>query len=271
MPELPEVETTRAGIAPYLEGKRIKALNLHRRDLRWPISDELPSAAIGQTVSRVLRRGKYLVLQLQQGAMLLHLGMSGSLRVAQPKEPLKKHDHWQLWIDEGRELRFNDPRRFGALFFVEEWESHSLIAKLGPEPLSDSFHGDYLWAMSRGRSVAIKTLIMDAKTVVGVGNIYAAESLFHAGIHPTLKAEKLSKARATKLVEEIKRVLAAAIEQGGTTLRDYVNGSGNPGYFQQELWVYGREGEPCKTCGSSIKQIRLGQRASCFCPACQKR
>ena len=270
MPELPEVETTRAGVTPFIEGKQIAEFKLRRRDLRWPISAELPEIAIGQQITAVIRRGKYLIFQLQHGALLLHLGMSGSLRVAQSEEPLKKHDHWQLFVSDGHELRFNDPRRFGALFWAPEWQAHSLIASLGPEPLSEHFDADYLWGKSRSRNVAIKTLIMDAKTVVGVGNIYAAESLFHARIHPTLPAAKLSKPQAATLVEEIQTVLAAAIQRGGTTLRDYVNGSGNPGYFQQELWVYGRAEEPCKVCGTPIEQIRLGQRASCFCPYCQK-
>lgn len=272
MPELPEVETTRRGLKEYAEGQCIHAMKLYRRDLRWPVSSELPNAALGQRIESLARRGKYLIFNLPKGAMLAHLGMSGSIRIAGCSEQLKKHDHWSLRCSDDQELRFNDPRRFGALFWVaDDWRQHPLIAGLGPEPLSEEFSGEGLYGVSRGRKQPIKTLIMDSKNVVGVGNIYASEALFHAGIHPKLASGKLSRVRATVLAEKIKWVLGKAIENGGTTLRDYVNGTGQPGYFQQELWVYGRKGLACKTCGTSIKEIRLGQRSTCFCTHCQKR
>lgn len=272
MPELPEVETTRLGLEPYVQGSIVEKMTLNRRDLRWPVSAELPEAVEGQKICALLRRGKYLVFQMERGFMLAHLGMSGSIRIAAIEESQKKHDHWLLRIGSNLELRFHDPRRFGALFWIaEDWKQHSLIAGLGPEPLSEEFAADYLYRISRGRKQAIKTLIMDSKAVVGVGNIYASEALFHARIHPKLSAGKLSRVRTEELVADIKTVLFKAIERGGTTLSDYVNGSGNPGYFQQELWVYGRRSMPCKTCGTEIKEIRLGQRSTCFCPECQKR
>jgi len=272
MPELPEVETTRQGLQVHVQGQCIQAMKLYRRDLRWPVSPELPSAALGQRIEALSRRGKYLIFNLQEGAMLAHLGMSGSIRIASCSEELKKHDHWSLRINDDQELRFNDPRRFGALFWVkDDWRLHPLIAGLGPEPLSEDFSGDSLYSTSRGRKQPIKTLIMDSKNVVGVGNIYASEALFHAGIHPKLVSGKLSRVRAAELATKIKWVLSKAIERGGTTLRDYVNGTGNPGYFQQELWVYGRKGLACKTCGTAIQEIRLGQRSTCFCANCQKR
>lgn len=277
MPELPEVETTRAGIEPHIINKKISGMLLRRRDLRWPVTPALPDVVKGQYIEAVLRRGKYLILQMQTGVVLSHLGMSGSLRIAAASEAIRKHDHWDLCFDSTQVLRFNDPRRFGALFWEEsDWQDHELIRHLGPEPLSADFDADYLYKTTRDKNskakkLAIKNHIMDSKTVVGVGNIYAAESLFHAGIHPAMSAGKLSKKRAGLLVTEIKRVLAAAIESGGTTLRDYVNGNGQPGYFQQELWIYGREGQPCKTCGEELKGRRMGQRATVFCPSCQKR
>lgn len=272
MPELPEVETTKRGIEPHILNLRVKQMTLRRRDLRWPVSSELPDVVKGQTVEAVHRRGKYLVLQMQTGVMMAHLGMSGSMRIASEADSLRKHDHWDLGLESGAILRFNDPRRFGALFWCQsDWQTHPLIAHLGPEPLSDEFDADYLYQSTRKRQLAIKNHIMDSKTVVGVGNIYAAESLFHAGIHPGLSAGKLSKNRSELLVQAIKRVLAAAIESGGTTLRDYVNGNGQPGYFQQELWVYGRAGQFCKKCGQTLRHQRMGQRATVYCSSCQTR
>lgn len=270
MPELPEVETTRCGIEPHILNKKIRSMLLRRRDLRWPVSPELPDIVAGQTIESVKRRGKYLILEMQTGVILSHLGMSGSLRIASGSESPRKHDHWDLCFDTSTVLRFNDPRRFGALFWQSgDWSAHELIAHLGPEPLSEDFNADYLFKTSRKRSVAIKNHIMDSKTVVGVGNIYAAESLFHSGIHPAMSAGKLTKKKAEALVAAIKKVLSAAIQSGGTTLRDYVNGNGQPGYFQQELWVYGREGLPCKHCGQELKGKRMGQRATVFCKHCQ--
>jgi len=272
MPELPEVETTRAGIEPYILNKSVLSMSLRRRDLRWPVSEALPDVILHQKIARVNRRGKYLLLETPLGTLIAHLGMSGSMRIVSQAEPLKKHDHWDLCFVDGTILRYNDPRRFGALFWeAESWEKHELITHLGPEPLTDAFNADYLFQATRGRTLAIKNHIMDSKTVVGVGNIYAAESLFHAGIHPGMQAKKLTKKRSKKLVEEIKRVLDTAIKSGGTTLRDYVNGNGQPGYFQQELWVYGREGQRCKICGNKLQNQKMGQRATVFCTCCQTR
>lgn len=270
MPELPEVETTRAGIEPHILNKTVSSMLLRRRDLRWPISSELPEAILKQKIDGVSRRGKYLLLETNAGVMLSHLGMSGSLRIVTSDEALRKHDHWDLCFEDGTILRYNDPRRFGALFWEQgDWRHHALISHLGPEPLTNDFNAAHLFKSTRGRAQPIKNHIMDSKIVVGVGNIYAAESLFHSGIHPAMQAKKLTKIRAEKLVEEIKRVLGNAIKAGGTTLRDYVNGNGQPGYFQQELWVYGREGEACKTCSSELQGQRMGQRATVFCETCQ--
>jgi formamidopyrimidine-DNA glycosylase len=272
VPELPEVETTRMGLEPHLTGKKVLNLQLHRRDLRWPISPELPEAVLDQHFQSVIRRGKYLAFRMDRGTMLAHLGMSGSLRLSGSEESLRKHDHWELTLNNGVVLRYNDPRRFGLLFWLAgDWQQHPLVCNLGPEPLGAEFTADYLYQSCRGRSQAIKNHIMNSKTVVGVGNIYAAESLFHAGIHPAMPAGKLSRIRAERLVNEIRSVLTRSIEQGGTTLRDYLNGNGQPGYFKQQLWVYGREGLPCKICGSLLKGSRMGQRATVFCNKCQKR
>lgn len=272
MPELPEVETTRAGLEPHIVGNKIIEMTVLRRDLRWPITDALPSAVEGLSTQAILRRGKYLVFQYSCGVMLAHLGMSGSMRMVPTDSHLKKHDHWSIRFESGQELRYNDPRRFGALFWeAGDWQQHALISHLGPEPLGEDFDADYLFKSTRRRSLAIKNHIMDSGIVVGVGNIYAAESLFHARIHPALGAGKITKKQCARLVEEIKRVLARSIQSGGTTLRDYVNGNGQPGYFQQELWVYGREGELCKICETRLKGKRMGQRATVFCPTCQKR
>ena len=272
MPELPEVETTRCGIEPHILHKEVTGMQLRRRDLRWPVSPELPDAVRGQKIGSVKRRGKYLILEMPAGAILAHLGLSGSLRIVSASEPLRKHDHWDLCFDSETVLRFNDPRRFGALFWqAGDWSQHERIAHLGPEPLSTDFDAVYLYKSSRGRSLAIKNHIMDSRTLAGVGNIYAAESLFHSGIHPAMPAGKLSKKRAEALVQAVKAVLSAALRSGGTTLRDYVNGNGQPGYFQQELQVYGREGSPCKSCGENLSGRRMGQRATVFCRICQTR
>ncbi|MEQ9209922.1 MAG: bifunctional DNA-formamidopyrimidine glycosylase/DNA-(apurinic or apyrimidinic site) lyase [Pseudomonadales bacterium] len=272
MPELPEVETTRRGLESHVTGKKVLNLCLYRRDLRWPIPPELPAAILDQEFHALKRRGKYLVFEMSQGVLLAHLGMSGSLRLSGSEESLRKHDHWELTLNNGVLLRYNDPRRFGLLFWIaNNWEQHALIRNLGPEPLGPEFTADYLYQSCRGRTLAIKNHIMNSRTVVGVGNIYAAESLFHGGIHPEMPAGKLSRPRAARLVEEIRAVLSRSIEQGGTTLRDYVNGNGQPGYFKQQLWVYGRGGQPCKTCGNLLKGSRMGQRATVFCPHCQER
>lgn len=270
MPELPEVETTRSGIAPHVEGKAVEELVLRRRKLRYPVPQTLLVDLPGQLISKVGRRGKYLLLHAETGTVMVHLGMSGSLRLVDVEVPAEKHDHIDIVFEGGKALRLHDPRRFGSVLWLEgDPLEHKLLVKLGPEPLSEAFDADYLYQRSRKRKQAIKQFVMDSHTVVGVGNIYASEALFTAGIRPQLAAGKLSRPRCEALVAAIKNVLAQAIEQGGTTLRDFVDGNGKPGYFQQQLLVYGREAEPCSRCGKAIKMLRLGQRASYYCPSCQ--
>jgi formamidopyrimidine-DNA glycosylase len=270
MPELPEVETTRRGIAPHLEHRRVERVTLRRPDLRWPIPAAITATLPGQRIDRVERRAKYLLLHTQAGSALLHLGMSGSLRVLAPETPLQRHDHYDLLLDSGRVLRFTDPRRFGCLLWQAPGEVHALLAALGPEPLSDDFDGDLLWRRSRGRSAAVKTFLMDQAVVVGVGNIYASEALFEAGIHPARAAGSVSRARYARLADAVKRILAHAITRGGTTLRDFIAPDGAPGYFEQELMVYGRAGEPCRRCGTRIRATVQGQRTTFHCPRCQR-
>ena len=275
MPELPEVETTRAGLAPHLEGRRVRAVVLRRPDLRWPIPPEVAERLPGQRIAAVRRRAKYLLLDTDAGSALLHLGMSGSLRVLPAATPVREHDHVDFALQgasgtPGRVLRFNDPRRFGCLLWQPPGETHALLRELGPEPLSEAFDGDYLFARSRGRSAPVKTFLMDQKVVVGVGNIYAAEALFAAGISPLRAAGKVSRERYAALAGEVKRILAHAIARGGTTLRDFLAPDGAPGYFEQELAAYGRGGEPCPRCGRPLKQAMVGQRASVWCARCQR-
>jgi formamidopyrimidine-DNA glycosylase len=275
MPELPEVETTRRGIEPHLAGRRIAAVTLRRADLRWPIPSEIGALLPGQRIDSVERRAKYLLIHTAAGSAMLHLGMSGMLRVLPPDAPIGKHDHVDIVLEStaeqrGRVLRFTDPRRFGSLLWQPFGEVHPLLAALGPEPLTDAFDGDTLWRGSRGRSAAVKLFLMDNANVVGVGNIYASEALFAAGIDPRRAAGKVSRGRYASLAAEVKRILAWAIERGGTTLRDFLNPDGAPGYFFRELNVYGRAGEPCKVCGTPIKQAVLGQRSTFWCPSCQK-
>ena len=269
MPELPEVETTRRGITPHLLGQRISKLVIRQPKLRWPIPKLLITTLPGQRIESIERRAKYLLVHTQAGSALLHLGMSGSLRVLDPDAAPGKHDHFDWLLDSGRLLRFTDPRRFGSLLWQPVGSVHELLVRLGPEPLSDNFDGDHLWRLSRGRSAAIKTFIMDQAIVVGVGNIYAAEALFAAGIDPRRKAGSVSRERYTRLAEAIKRILTYAIKRGGTTLRDFISPDGVPGYFEQELYVYGRVGEPCRNCGSTIRSITLGQRSTFYCFQCQ--
>ncbi|TVP54258.1 MAG: bifunctional DNA-formamidopyrimidine glycosylase/DNA-(apurinic or apyrimidinic site) lyase [Halomonadaceae bacterium] len=269
MPELPEVETTRQGITPYLLGQRIEKLWLHNPSLRWPVPANLPDLMQGQTVTGVDRRAKYLLLHQGAGTALVHLGMSGSLRVSDASEPLRRHDHVELRLSSGHHLRFNDPRRFGAWLWSEDWPGHALIRELGPEPLGELFTGDYLYARARGRKTAIKAFIMNNHVVVGVGNIYASEALFMAGIDPARSAGRISRARLDALVVAIRQVLASAIAQGGTTLRDFINSDGNPGYFKQSLLVYGRQGEPCRQCQRPLQGRRIGQRSTVYCRHCQ--
>lgn len=274
MPELPEVETTKNGIAPYLEHETIAQLTVRRRDLRWPIQNGLERTLKGVRVNRITRRGKYILIHTSKGTLLSHLGMSGSLRVlpkgTHDQHELKKHDHFDILTESGHIIRYHDPRRFGFLLWTKEDPNlHPRIAVLGPEPLSDDFTAEYLHKASRKRTATVKSFIMDSHIVVGVGNIYASESLFGAGIRPTVQAGKVSLARYEKLVACIQAVLARSIKQGGTTLKDFVNSKGEPGYFAQQLNVYGREGEACRTCSSIIKQKTIGQRASFYCPKCQ--
>jgi formamidopyrimidine-DNA glycosylase len=269
MPELPEVETTRLGLFPELENRRITAVLLRRPDLRWPIPGEV-NLLEGQPILGLRRRAKYLLLDTAPGSALLHLGMSGSLRVLPGDTPAGKHDHVDLVLDSGRVLRFRDPRRFGCLLWQPQGETHELLRELGPEPLSEDFHGAYLYRRSRKRSASVKTFLMDQGIVVGVGNIYAAESLFRAGIAPGREAGSVSLARYGRLALAVKDILAAAITSGGTTLRDFIHPDGLPGYFKQELFVYGREGELCLTCGATLQGNRLGNRATVWCARCQR-
>lgn len=270
MPELPEVETTRRGLAPHLVGQRVVDVILRRTALRWPIPAAITAELPGQTVVAVTRRAKYLLLDAQSGSALLHLGMSGSLRVLAATTPVRMHDHVDLVLDSGRVLRFNDPRRFGCLLWQPAGTVHSLLADLGPEPLGDGFDGDYLWRRSRGRQTPVKSFVMDQSVVVGVGNIYAAEALFRAGIHPLRAAGKISRDRYARLAIAAKAILNQAIARGGTTLRDFIAPDGAPGYFEQELAVYGRAGEVCKVCGTILRGQALGGRATVWCPRCQR-
>lgn len=275
MPELPEVETTLRGIAPHLQGRSIQHVTLRNTRLRWPVDESLPELLQGATIVHLQRRAKYLLLRCEsehlQGHLLIHLGMSGSLRVVPSDTPPKKHDHVDIGLDSGQCLRYHDPRRFGCILWTDEaLDGHDLLAHLGPEPLSDAFHANYLNATARNRKTAVKAFLMDSRVVVGVGNIYANESLFKAGIHPRRAAGNISKARYETLVEIVKATLREAIEQGGTTLRDFVNADGKPGYFAQSLNVYGRAGEPCPTCGAPIKHDVIGQRATYYCACCQR-
>lgn len=270
MPELPEVETTRSGISPHIRNQRVTGVVVRQRQLRWPISNELEAELTGQVIDKVLRRGKYLLLTTDPGTLIIHLGMSGSLRIVSSVQAIGKHDHADLIFANNKTLRFTDPRRFGCMLWQPAGNPvHPLLSKLGPEPLTDEFDGDYLHQRSRSRSAPIKTFIMDSHVVVGVGNIYANEALFLAGIHPKRAAGKISLARYLTLVSCIKQILRRAIEVGGTTLRDFTNSSGEPGYFKQSLLVYGRGGMECINCKQTLKEIRLGQRSTVYCPDCQ--
>lgn len=270
MPELPEVETTRRGIAPHLLRQQISGVIIREPRLRWPIDAALPAQVTGQTIHAVTRRGKYLLLGLDRGHLILHLGMSGSLRVLPRDIPPTRHDHVDFIIANGQQLRLRDPRRFGSLHWTREpSEQHPLLSALGPEPLSDLFTGRYLYTLSRTRQVAVKNFIMNAQVVVGIGNIYANEALYHAGIHPRRAAGRISADRYQRLAQAIKTVLLEAIAKGGTTLRDFTDAGGQAGYFRIELAVYERAGEPCQ-CGETIRHINLGQRSTYYCPRCQR-
>ncbi len=271
MPELPEVETTRRGIEPHLNNATVEHIIVRNPNLRWKVNPDLATIIKNLKIKRVHRRAKYLLITFDKGTLILHLGMSGSLRVVTNDTPVKKHDHVDICLDNNHIIRFHDPRRFGCVLWTEEnINQHRLLCKLGPEPLSDDFHSDYLFQTTRGRKRAIKQHIMDNHIVVGVGNIYANESLFKAGIHPQTPCHELNKKNLVQLTAEIRNILQAAIEQGGTTLKDFSGVDGKPGYFAQQLYVYGRKNEPCRICDSTIRQITQGQRSSYFCTKCQK-
>lgn len=269
MPELPEVETTRRGIEPWIKDQQVQAVVVRQAQLRWPVPEEI-QALVGQTVSGLSRRGKYILLHSTAGVALLHLGMSGSLRIVETGLEPRKHDHIDLQLSNGKSVRYHDPRRFGALLWTtDDPQQHPLLAKLGPEPLSDAFDEDYLFKQSRSRKVNVKVFIMNAHIVVGVGNIYANEALFMAGIDPRRAAGAVSHAEYRRLTQAIRDVLAYAIECGGTTLRDFVREDGAPGYFQLELQVYDRADQACPRCQTAIRQITQAQRSTWFCPSCQ--
>lgn len=271
MPELPEVETTRRGLSPLLEGQTITWLEVRNGRLRWPVPKSLPEHLAGARITSLARRAKYLLLATDRGGALLHLGMSGSLRHCTPPTPLRPHDHLILHLANGSQVRFHDPRRFGCcLPLPEADELHPLLAHLGPEPLDSGFDGDYLFGRSRGRRGPVKAFVMDQDIVVGVGNIYASEALFLAGIRPGRAAGRVTRAEYDRLASFIRTVLCEAIEQGGTTLRDFLREDGTHGYFRQSLRVYGRAGEPCLQCGTRLRNRRIGQRASAYCPTCQR-
>jgi len=307
MPELPEVETTRRGIEPHLKGATISAITIYNPALRWPIPGDLASKCQGQQVTGVSRRAKYILLHLQTHSLLIHLGMSGSLRLVGQRELRKQHDHVDIQLSNRTRLLFNDPRRFGCMLICQQAEvlQHKLLMGLGPEPLTPAFDGNYLYRLaknnsqhqttqptkdkplaakcpdtkrltkrkgqrSKGRVTSVKSFIMDQQVVVGVGNIYANEALFRSSIHPARRAGNISQQRYIALAKAIKHILHAAIDKGGTTLRDFVGGDGKPGYFQQTLMVYGRGGQPCHQCKHTLKEIRLAQRSTVFCPVCQR-
>ncbi|MDB5968308.1 MAG: bifunctional DNA-formamidopyrimidine glycosylase/DNA-(apurinic or apyrimidinic site) lyase [Hydrocarboniphaga sp.] len=272
MPELPEVETIRRGVEPYVVDRRISRVLVREARMRWPVPPDFAEQLRGRLIVGTSRRGKYLLLHLDNGdRVLIHLGMSGRLLVLDQGHPLIKHDHVDIELGDGKMLRFHDPRRFGAVLLWRHADaSHPLLAGMGPEPFSDEFDGDYLHRMSRGRSAAIKSFVMDGRIVVGAGNIYAAESLFRAGIRPTRAAGDVSLPRYRVLASMIRDVLNEAIMQGGTTLRDFAGADGAAGYFQQDLYVYGRDTQPCRSCATPIRRLVIGQRSSFFCPRCQR-
>lgn len=270
MPELPEVETSRRGIAPWMIDQRVECVTVRDRRLRWPVPDGLEVRLAGQTIRSLRRRAKYLLFDTDSGSAIMHLGMSGSLRIIEPDEPPGRHDHVDISLANGKALRFRDPRRFGSLLWADDPAQHPLLSGLGPEPLGGEFDGDWLWRASRGRRVAIKPFIMNSGIVVGVGNIYASEALFGAGIHPKRSAGRVARHRYARLADAIRSVLERAIRAGGTTLRDFHGGDGEPGYFRQQLDVYDRDGRPCRSCGETIRSIVLGQRSTYYCKSCQR-
>ena len=268
MPELPEVETTKNGLVKLLVNKCITKVEIRNPNLRWNVDQSIKLKLSNQTINSFSRRGKYILFNFDKGHLMIHLGMSGKINVVDIHEPIKKHDHFLLYFHD-KVMKFNDPRRFGSVFYLENL-SHKLIDHLGVEPLEDSFHENYLFKNSRNKTQSIKAFIMDSKIVVGVGNIYACESLFKTGINPKTKANKISKKRYVYLTRRIKEVLKKAIKAGGTTLQDFAKVDGKPGYFSQELSVYGRENENCYNCNGKIKRIVQNQRSTFYCPKCQK-
>lgn len=269
MPELPEVETTRRGLEPYVVGRRVVTLAVHEPRLRWPVPDDLPAQLAGQRITGAGRRAKYLLIRLEAGTLLVHLGMSGSLRILPADTPRLAHDHYDLLLDSGNTLRFNDPRRFGSLHYTSgDPRQHPLLARLAPEPFDPAFNADYLWRITRGRRASIKQVLMNSRLVVGVGNIYANETLFRARIRPRRRAQSLTRDEAARLVKDVRGVLSVAIKAGGTTLRDYVGADGEPGYFRQKLYVY--ECKECRVCGTAIRQLTQQGRSSYYCPICQR-
>jgi formamidopyrimidine-DNA glycosylase len=270
MPELPEVETTRRGIEPYVTGRRVVRLVVRNPALRWRVTPKLVRELTGQTIRSVQRRGKYLLLATDHGTALLHLGMSGSLRVVPATQAADAHDHVDIVLDNGDCLRLHDPRRFGSLLWTrDDPQKHKLLRDLGPEPLSADFSGDYLFKKSRRRKRAIRDFLLDSQIIAGIGNIYANEALFTAGLRPTRAAGRINRDQYTRLAGTIRETLNRALKAGGTTLRDFRNGHGEPGYFQLSLNVYGREGDPCLVCRTPVRARRLGQRSAFFCPKCQ--
>jgi len=270
VPELPEVETTRAGVEPHCAGRCVARVDVRESRLRWPVPPMLGGLLAGARIQGVQRRAKYLLFHFDHGTLLVHLGMSGSLRVVPRDTPPRKHDHIDLVLDNGSCLRFNDPRRFGCFLWLPPGQQHPLLEGLGPEPLSGAFSGDYLYRCSRGRRAPVKSFLMDSRVVVGVGNIYANESLFLAGIRPDRAAGRIAHRRYDALAQQVKAVLGDAIIQGGTTLRDFVGSDGRPGYFAQRLLVYGRGGQPCRRCAAPLREKRLGQRSTVYCGTCQR-
>ena len=272
MPELPEVETTRRGIAPHVIGRRVERIDVYDSRLRWPVPADLDARMRGRTIDRIDRRSKYLLFHVGDAALLVHLGMTGTLRVFRDPPPRRTHDHVDILLDDGTLLRYHDPRRFGAMLWLPaSRDGHPLLDSLGPEPFDGAFDAQYLWRTTRARRAGIKLALMDNRVVTGVGNIYANEALFRAGIHPGTRAGRLSRARLGRLVDAVRDVLHAAIAKGGSTLRDYVGSDGAAGYFQLDYFVYGREGEACRVCGETIRHSRQGGRSTYFCPHCQRR
>ena len=266
MPELPEVETTKTSLLPLID-QTVQSVQVYQSSLRWPIPENIAKLK-GQKLLKLTRRSKYILAEFEQDTMLWHLGMSGSFRLCEPQDELRKHDHLVIQFEDFQ-LRYHDPRRFGCILWLDDHSQSKLIDTLGPEPLSDAFNAEYLAEKFKTKNVGAKVAIMDNHIVVGVGNIYATESLFNLGIHPAQPASSLSFQQIEKLVIEIKRILKQAIDLGGSTLRDYTNAMGENGYFQQTLLAYGRAGEMCVNCETTLQNLKLGQRASVYCPECQ--